>query len=353
MSYTIKNTDGTILTLLADGKVDQFSSSLTLIGKNVNGFGEYLNNNFVKLLENFANTSGSPPNNPLTGQLWYDTTAKKLKVYDNGFKSIGGVIISETEGTPNDLVKGDLWYDAENGQVKMYLKGGESLLVGPLYSSSVGINGFVPVSVRDTTEVSHNSNLISNYGKSVGMISDSDYYLSSTDSNLYFNSAPFRVSAGLTIRGDITFTGKTDYRNLTLFIDLEVLCSTINNIGKDVGTNAAFNAQNNAICKILNAMFPINVTAGLVGYSGYTNINESSSETTAPYVEYGTYDETGVTIGSICKVLCRYVESTGTNPSSGGIDAGSGYQVRRFRAESVSGQLEWRPLNHTEISIQL
>lgn len=353
MAYTIKNTDGTILTLLADGKVDQFSSSITLIGKNVNGFGEYLNNNFIKLLENFANTSGSPPNNPLTGQIWYDTTTKKLKVYDNGFKSVSGVIIPETEGTPQDLVKGDLWYDSDNSQVKMYLQGGQSVVVGPLYSALVGINGSVPVTVKDISDVSYNSNFLYNYGKPVGIVSDKGFTMSAVDSQNYFNSPPFYVSKGLNIFGDISFSGKTDYKNLSLFIDIETLSSTISGVGNDVGVNSSFNQQNNAIVIILNQMFPICIGEGGANYFGYDNINEFSSSPSAPYENYLTRVDAGTPIGSICKVLCRYTNSTGTNPESGGSSAGSGYQIRRFRAEYTSGQLTWRPYYHTEISIQL
>ena len=66
MAYIINKTDGSILSTVADGQVDQFSTDLTLIGKNYSGFGESLNENFVKLLENFANTE--EPSNPIKGQ---------------------------------------------------------------------------------------------------------------------------------------------------------------------------------------------------------------------------------------------------------------------------------------------
>jgi hypothetical protein len=70
MSYTINKTDGSILATVADGQLDQLSSDLTLVGKNYSGFGESLNENFVKLLENFSNSS--QPNYPVKGQLWFD-----------------------------------------------------------------------------------------------------------------------------------------------------------------------------------------------------------------------------------------------------------------------------------------
>jgi hypothetical protein len=73
MSYIINKTDGTTLVTLDPGVLDQ-STSLYLIGKNYPNYGELQQENFVRLLENFANTT--EPNAPLVGQLWYDTDAK-------------------------------------------------------------------------------------------------------------------------------------------------------------------------------------------------------------------------------------------------------------------------------------
>jgi hypothetical protein len=80
MSYTITLANGNTLAVVADQSFDKVSSSLTLIGKNVNAYGQYVNENFVGLLENFANIA--EPLNPLTGQLWYDTTNAVLKIYN-------------------------------------------------------------------------------------------------------------------------------------------------------------------------------------------------------------------------------------------------------------------------------
>ena len=76
MSYTIKFTNGQTLAVIADQSVDQVSTSLTLVGKNINNYGEYLNTNFVGLLENFAGLT--EPLSPITGQTWYDTSENRL-----------------------------------------------------------------------------------------------------------------------------------------------------------------------------------------------------------------------------------------------------------------------------------
>ena len=77
MAYKINNTFGTLIVTLADGTIDTSTTDLTLIGKGYAGFGESLNENLVKLLENFNNTSA--PSNKIQGQLWFDQTNKRLK----------------------------------------------------------------------------------------------------------------------------------------------------------------------------------------------------------------------------------------------------------------------------------
>jgi hypothetical protein len=82
MSYSIYNSDGSLLSTIPVGGIDDFTTSLTLLGKNVNNYGQYLNTNLVKLLTNSASTGTSSPNNPQIGQLWFNKTTNRLTVYD-------------------------------------------------------------------------------------------------------------------------------------------------------------------------------------------------------------------------------------------------------------------------------
>ena len=143
MSYQINKTDGTLLVDLADGQRDVNTTDLALIGRNYKGFGENFNENFIKLLENFSNQSA--PVNPLRGQLWYDTTEERLKVYNGTEFTSSGVIVSAQQ--PN-LVAGDLWLNNEANQLYMF-DGTDLVLVGPNYSAFQGISGVVTDTLLD------------------------------------------------------------------------------------------------------------------------------------------------------------------------------------------------------------
>jgi len=95
MAYVINLTNGGSLVTVEDGTIDQ-STSLKLVGKNYAGYGEIQNENFIHLLENFA--SGNAPAGPLSGQVWFDSSLKKLKFYDGTkFRTTGGAEVGTTQ----------------------------------------------------------------------------------------------------------------------------------------------------------------------------------------------------------------------------------------------------------------
>ncbi len=150
MSYKLNKTDGSLLVDLVDGQLDTTSSDLTLIGRNYSGFGEVLNENFIQLLENFSNSAA--PTNPIRGQLWFDTTENRLKVYNGTeFTASGGVTVQATQ--PN-MVAGDLWIDSNAGQL-YFFDGTNRRLAGPVYSRQSGTSGFTVVSVLDTQSITN------------------------------------------------------------------------------------------------------------------------------------------------------------------------------------------------------
>ena len=145
MSYQLNKTDGTLLLDLIDGQLDTSSTNLTLVGRNYSGYGEYFNENFIKLLENFSSTAA--PSNPLTGQIWWDSTDQRLKVYNGSvWKSSGGPIVQNTRP---QMVAGDLWIDNLNNQVYAF-DGTDLMLMGPQYTESQGKSGFEIGSILDS-----------------------------------------------------------------------------------------------------------------------------------------------------------------------------------------------------------
>ncbi len=137
MAYTINKTDGTVVTTITDGTVDN-TTSLQLFGKSYSNFGEGLNENLVKLLENAS--SSSAPIAPLKGELWFDTSTNQLKVYDGtSFKPTGGSKSSSSQ--PTSPSAGDLWHDTANDQLSVYT-GSAWLLVGPVYTSGQTLSGW-------------------------------------------------------------------------------------------------------------------------------------------------------------------------------------------------------------------
>jgi hypothetical protein len=145
MAYTINKTDGTVVTTITDGTVDN-TTSLQLFGKSYSGFGEGLNENLVKLLENAASTSA--PTAPLKGELWFDTNTNQIKVYDGtSFKPTGGAKASST--LPTSPSAGDLWLDSTNDQVFVYTGDSRSHqvndkweLVGPAFTAGQTQSGW-------------------------------------------------------------------------------------------------------------------------------------------------------------------------------------------------------------------
>ena len=147
MAYKLNKTDGSLLVDLIDGTIDVNSTSLTLVGRNYTGYGEAFNENFIKLLENFSNANS--PTNPIPGQVWWDTSEARLKVYEGTvFKAVGGPFVQKTQ--PN-MVAGDLWMDNVNNQL-YFFDGTDLSLAGPIYTAPQGETGFRIESVLDTQD---------------------------------------------------------------------------------------------------------------------------------------------------------------------------------------------------------
>ena len=146
MSYTITHSNGTNPIVIADGTVDT-TTSITLVGRNTPSYGQYLDQNFLNMLENFSNVS--QPVNPISGQLWYNSATGLLKVYTGSvFKNVS----SATSGVsqPTNPSTGDFWWDTTNQQLNVY-SGSSWKVIGP---TSVGT--VVAETITDTSSINHN-----------------------------------------------------------------------------------------------------------------------------------------------------------------------------------------------------
>ena len=206
MAYTINLTDGTVFATVNDGTVNT-ASSMTLVGKNYAGYGEFLDENFIHLLENGSNTTA--PSAPLTGQLWWDKTNTLLKVYNGTtFKTISAATASATQPASN--VTGDLWYDTTNQQVKVYT-GSSFIVVGPAFTSTEGTAGAIPETVNDNTATPHYITGLYVAGTRVAIVSkDSNFTAAAPTSTLFptiYKGITISNSADTVMAGNVRNTG--------------------------------------------------------------------------------------------------------------------------------------------------
>jgi hypothetical protein len=176
MPYTINKSNGSVVATVADGTIDA-TIDLKLIGKNYAGYGEVQNENFVYLLENFANTTQPPK--PLPGQIWYDSGNSKLKFWDGSkFRTTGGAEIGTT--APTGLTIGDFWYDSSNQQLYAF-NGSSYTLIGPQAVAGSATTQMRSVSLVDVSGGTHPVIQAVNGGNVIFIVSsDSAFTLDAT-----------------------------------------------------------------------------------------------------------------------------------------------------------------------------
>jgi hypothetical protein len=159
MSYTINTTNGSVIAVVQDATLNTIATSLTLVGRDYAGYGEFLNENFVYLLENFA--SDTAPANSINGQLWYDSSIKTLKVYDSGLAAWKPISSSIAQGTaPANGSVGDLWFKTTTYQLYVYtgvITIGDNgwQLIGPPTTTPGSLSGAVVETIQDSSANNH------------------------------------------------------------------------------------------------------------------------------------------------------------------------------------------------------
>ena len=238
MSYIINTYNGNQLTVIADGTVDN-TTELSLVGKNYSGYGTFQNDNFIYLLENFANVSA--PTKPISGQLWFDNSSNKLKVYDKNlnWKTISGADTST--GFPSYLTEGDFWFDTIKNQLYVYSTSGYKLIGPPQVES--GTSSFQVITVKDTAGTPHDIITASVKGTTIFTVSNDATFTLMPSINPI--SGFIDIHPGLTLANttDVLNPGYTSQGVLAFkFYGTSTNTDTINIIKADASTKPLVNA---------------------------------------------------------------------------------------------------------------
>lgn len=167
MSYTITKTDGNSLVTIPDTELNT-DYGIYLVGRNYSGYGIYLNDNFVALMENFAKSTA--PASPLEGQLWWNNSDNDLQIWSGDtWKQIGHITSSGTAPTASSRNVGDMWWDTTNQQLKAWA--GETTTTSPSVYRTTGYEvALVTATAVRVGDVLTTSNILSNAGVTVTQI---------------------------------------------------------------------------------------------------------------------------------------------------------------------------------------
>ena len=202
MAYIVNKFSGAQLIVLEDGTIDT-STSLGLVGRNYVGYGETQNENFVFLLENFANES--PPSRPLQGQIWFNTTTNLTYAYDGAtWSPIGAAVLSAT--APTDSNAGALWLDTTANQLKIYT-GAAWTLIGPEVVAGFGSTRARATSLDDSVGNPRPVVILETDGIAFAICTAQAFTINSSNSVVGFENnliAGINLSSTAKVKGDIT-----------------------------------------------------------------------------------------------------------------------------------------------------
>lgn len=329
MSYTISLTDGNVFATIADGTINT-SSSMILVGKNYAGYGQFLDTNFIHLLENASNTT--PPGSPLVGQLWWDSGNSLLKVYNGTtFKTVSAATASTTAPSGSSSVIGDLWFDITNQQLNVYT-GSNWLLVGPQSTSGQGTSGAIVATITDNVSVNHVVVELWVNNSIVGMISKDAYFVpgSSVTGGWGIQTIYPGITLATTVGGQTPlFTGTATVAQTLLGYNANAFMRTgsntsttgtlsvINNTGLYIGENSDFHASVSGTAVTIqnqttNGNLNFNVNIGGTP-TDVISIDGSSGTVTIPSLSFSAFGN--ITVNNMLNGLGNGLGNIGNSTS--------------------------------------
>ena len=224
MSYNITLPNGQTLGTIADGTVDNTTTSLTLVGRNYSNYGQIMVTDQLALLVNFSNSTS--PTSPQVGQLWYNSTSNVMYVYNgsNAWVPVGTAITGSSSGVPTiSAVAGSFYLDTTYNQLYVCLGSTSWVLVGPQRNGS----GAVWEQLLDTGSIPHDVVSIYLDGTRTAIISSATFTLATPISG--FNTV---IQAGYNMNSSYTIYGTANNASyLGAYPAASYFRSDLNNVG--------------------------------------------------------------------------------------------------------------------------
>ncbi len=234
MAYTIRYSDfvnkGSIV--IEDNTINQ-ETSLNIPGRNTTAYGSSIAENFLHLLENFANSV--QPVNPVEGQLWYDNTpgVDQLKLWDGTtWVAAGGLKKANLAPDAANSVIGDLWVDTDNQQLYLFAGSGW-VLVGPEFAEGLE-TGTRPSTITAIDNNDYNVIFVEVKGKPVAVVSGEAFTPKAAIDGFIDGIRPGINLSSSNIEGDgiPQFNGISE-KSLNLFIPGQPVITAANVMRKD------------------------------------------------------------------------------------------------------------------------